>query len=321
MQNNSNIYLSNKLPNMYMRLHGWSVICVKGLDKKKYLNNQFTIDMNLIDKHDYKIGAHCNINGKVWTSFFIVKYNDCYLYIVRSSICKKHLYELKKYSLFSKVDIFEDNNFHLFGLCGRNLDIILKNFFSISFNKCISVIKRDYFIFLKINQPINRFLIIVHENQVKKFLTVMKYAAALSTSTQWLALDIEACFPIIDKKISGRFILQSLDLKKWNAIDFNKGCYYGQEVLCKYENKRINTFTVCSLISNDSLFNPNIGESVEYLDNESGDKYHVGIVLSWVYIYSKRILLQIRIKKNFLKKKNVFFIQSNPFVKFTLFTR
>ncbi|VFP77853.1 hypothetical protein [Buchnera aphidicola] len=321
MQNNSNVYLSNNLPNIYMQLNGWSIVRVLGSDKKKYLNNQFTIDMNLIDLHNYKIGAHCNINGKVWTSFFIFKYYDCYLYVVRSSICKKHLYELKKYSLFSKVDIFEDNSFRLFGLCGSNSDFILKDVLSIRFNQHTSVIVRDDLIVLKIDQPVNRYLILVHESKVKNFLTCMKYKIFLSISMQWLALDIEACFPIIDKKISGYFILQSLDLKKWDAIDFNKGCYYGQEVLCKYENKKINKFTVCSLIGNNSFFHPKIFESVEYLDDKSGHKFHVGVVLSWVYIYPKKILLQIRIKKIFLKKKNIFFIKSNPSVNFFVFTR
>ncbi|VFP85029.1 tRNA-modifying protein YgfZ [Buchnera aphidicola (Cinara splendens)] len=321
MQNNSSVYLSNNLSNIYMQLNDWSIVRVLGLDKKKYLNNQFTIDINSIDNYNYKIGTHCNINGKVWTSFFIFKYYDCYLYIVRSSICKKHLYELKKYSLFSKVDIFEDNSFRLFGLCGSKSDFILKDIFSIRFNQYTSVIVQDGLVFLKINQPVNRYLILVHENKVENFLKCIKHKILLSISMQWLALDIEACFPIIDKKISGFFILQSLGLKKWNAIDFNKGCYYGQEVLCKYENKKINKFTVCSLIGNNYSCHPDIFESVEYLDDKSGYKFHVGVVLSWVYIYPKKLLLQIRIKKIFLKKKNIFFIKSNPSVDFFVFTR
>ncbi|VFP81182.1 tRNA-modifying protein YgfZ [Buchnera aphidicola (Cinara kochiana kochiana)] len=317
---NTIIYLSKNLfYNIFMELDSWSLINITGIDRKEYLNNQFTIDMNVISKHQYKVGAHCNINGKVWTSFFIFKYYDCYLYIIRSSVYKKHIYELKKYSLFSKIDISKEINFVIFGLLGPDSLLIIERFFLKKFNKNQSLIISKKTIILKINKPINRFLIIIHKSELFSFLKFIKQHAIYRDSKQWLGLDIESYFPIIDNEISGRFILQSLGLKEWNAIDFNKGCYYGQEILCKYENKKINQFIVCSLIGENCLYNLKISENIDYFDNQTGNVYHVGIILAWVPIFDKKILLQIRMKKRFFKYKNIFFLSSDPDIKFRIF--
>ncbi|VFP83757.1 tRNA-modifying protein YgfZ [Buchnera aphidicola (Cinara laricifoliae)] len=320
MVNNTIINLSKNLSyNVFMELKSYSLICVTGIDKTKYLNNQFTIDMNLIDQYKYKIGAHCNINGKVWTSFLIFQYYDCYLYVIQSSVYQKHIHELKKYSLFSQVNIFKEENFRIFGLSGPNGISLLKNFFLKNFSQNRSLIIINKTIILKINKPIDRFLIIVHKSQLFNFLEFMNKNAIFTDSKQWLGLDIESCFPVFNDKISGQFILQSLGLKKWNAIDFNKGCYYGQEMLCKYENKKINQFIVCTLIGKNYLHNPKIFEYINYFDNQTHDIYNVGIVLAWVSIYKNKILLQVRMKKKFLKNKNIFLLSSNPNIKFRIF--
>ncbi|VFP79279.1 tRNA-modifying protein YgfZ [Buchnera aphidicola] len=317
--NNKIIYLSKDLPITYMNLDGWSIICVTGLDKKKYLNGQFTIDINMISHDNYKFGAHCNINGKVWTSFLIFQYKHFFIYIVRSSVCKRHIHELKKYSLFSKVNIFEEKKFCLFGLCGLNSSKLLENFFSIKLNKKKSVLVIQNIIILKINKPIERFLIIAYKKYLVDLLRFINCKAKYSNGMQWLELDIESCFPIMNKEIMGHFILQSLDLKKWDAINFNKGCYYGQEILCKYENKKINKFIICSVIGKSNNYNATyIFEPIEYKDI-SGNRCNAGMVLSWVHIYKKKILLQVRMKKNFFKKENVFFLSSHQDINFKIY--
>ncbi|VFP78256.1 tRNA-modifying protein YgfZ [Buchnera aphidicola (Cinara cuneomaculata)] len=314
------IYLSKNLSNnMFMELDNWSVISVTGVDKKEYLNNHFTIDINLINKYEYKVGAHCNINGKVWTTFLIFKYKNCYLYLVPSSVYKKHIFELKKYSLFSQIDIFKEKNFKIFGASGSRSLFLIKKFFSINFNENQSLIIINKIIILKIDKPINRFLIVIDKSELINFLKFMNQYFVYTDKMQWLELDIESCFPIIEKNISGKFILQTLSLKKWNAIDFNKGCYYGQEMLCKYENKKINKFIICALIGKNCSNNPIIFEFIEYFNKKLDEKYNAGIVLSWVFIFDKTVLLQVRMKKIFLKNKNIFSLSSNPGITFKIF--
>ncbi|VAX76691.1 tRNA-modifying protein YgfZ [Buchnera aphidicola] len=313
------IYLSSDLPATCMELDQWCIVRVTGSDKKKYLNSQFTIDMNLIHNNEYKIGAHCNINGKVWTSFLIFSYINCYFYIIRSEIFKKHITELKKYSLFSKVNITKEKNFRLFGLCGFNTKGLLQNIFTINFSNKKNILIFKNLIILKFNFIFERFLILVPQTESIDFLNSIKRSFKFSNSIQWSSLDIEEGFPILGMKTSGRFILQTLNLKKWNAISFNKGCYYGQEFLCKFENKQLNKFIICSLIGNNSsLHIPRICEHVQYTD-KFNFKYNIGIVLSWTHVYPKKTLLQVRMKKIFFNKQHIFSILSCPELFFKIY--
>jgi len=51
--------------------------------------------------------------------------------------------------------------------------------------------------------------------------------------TRWLALDIDAGIPTLTLATQGMFVPQMLNLHWLGAIDFDKGCYPGQEVIAR----------------------------------------------------------------------------------------
>lgn len=52
-------------------------------------------------------------------------------------------------------------------------------------------------------------------------------------SSQWRLLDIEAGIPAVHEGTAGHFVAQMLNLDHLGAIDFQKGCYPGQEVIAR----------------------------------------------------------------------------------------
>ncbi len=54
--------------------------------------------------------------------------------------------------------------------------------------------------------------------------------AELNDSGQWLALEIEAGYPVIDAANSAQLIPQATNLQALEGISFSKGCYTGQEM-------------------------------------------------------------------------------------------
>lgn len=52
-------------------------------------------------------------------------------------------------------------------------------------------------------------------------------------SSQWRLLDIEAGIPTVRDATTGHFVAQMLNLDHLGAIDFQKGCYPGQEVIAR----------------------------------------------------------------------------------------
>ncbi len=56
--------------------------------------------------------------------------------------------------------------------------------------------------------------------------------AELNDSGQWLALEIEAGYPVIDAN-SAQLIPQATNLQALEGISFSKGCYTGQEMAAR----------------------------------------------------------------------------------------
>ena len=57
--------------------------------------------------------------------------------------------------------------------------------------------------------------------------------AELNDSGQWLALEIEAGYPVIDAANSAQLIPQATNLQALEGISFSKGCYTGQEMVAR----------------------------------------------------------------------------------------
>jgi len=83
------------------------------------------------------------------------------------------------------------------------------------------------------NLPAERFLLVTTAAKAQELQDKLAGEAQLNDSRQWLALDIEAGFPIIDSATSAQLIPQATNLQALDAISFKKGCYTGQEMVAR----------------------------------------------------------------------------------------
>ncbi|WP_343126441.1 tRNA-modifying protein YgfZ [Buchnera aphidicola] len=309
---NSKIFFSKDLVSTLMSLEHLSIVYITGVNSKNYLNQQFSIDLNEVTQKKYKIGAHCNYNGKVWGIFIIFLFQEGYIYIISKEIVKQQILELKKYSIFSKIKILILNNFKIFGFSGKNsIDFLNMNFKKNLFIKNnIEYFKN--FIILKIFFPIPRFLIIISKNLESFLFNFFLENINTNNFLQWLLLDMESYFPIFSLKMTNKFLPQILNLKFWDAINFSKGCYYGQETIFKMEIKNIFNMKLDFFLGNSQIL-PKIGENILCL--YKGHVYAVGKVFYAILINSQKICLQVLLKKKFLECKGKFFLSSNNSIK------
>ncbi|WP_075432056.1 tRNA-modifying protein YgfZ [Buchnera aphidicola] len=312
------VFLNKQLPATIMQLKNWCIINVIGMDSIKYLNQQFTLDINTVHKTRYQFGAHCNYNGKVWCPFLIFKYNNIYAYLIRTEIALKQMKELKKYSVFSDINIFVNKNWKIFGVAGFGILNILTKYFTELPNSNHNIMYYKKIIVLRLSFPSERFLIICKNKYSYDFIKKIAINMFISTDLQWKSLDIESNFPIINNITIGRFLPQSLNLKYWNALCFNKGCYYGQEILYRYEKQKINKFKMKVLIGESKVF-PIIGSWIEYHENIE-NICNAGIILEVVQLLKNKILLQVCMKKIFCKEKKSFYISGKYSSKFVFFS-
>lgn len=289
------VYPSKKLSLTMMLLEEWSLVYVSGVDSKKYLQNQLTIDINMLLQRDHVLCAHCSIRGKVWSTIRLFHYQKGYAYIQRKSVTKKQVQEIQKYSVFSKVNFSQLHNLVLIGLAGSQVRSFLSHIFATIPNKNCSVVHQNNITLLWYDKPKERFLLILSFLDFELLKNKINKKIFLNNSKQWVSLEIESGFPIIDEMCSEKFTPQDINLDLLKAINFNKGCYYGQEMIARIFFKNSNKYRLYSLISRGNI-SAKIGSFIETKINQKWFK--IGFLLSLVNIQSKLIYIQVVLNKS-----------------------
>lgn len=289
---------SRFLSSTLMLLDDWCVVTVTGEDAANYLQGQFTVDINSINENQYNICAHCNVNGKTLSNLYLFKYKDGFAYIIRKSASKTQIKALAKYSIFSKIKIIQKKNLVLLGIVFANKKTLISDkLINLPNEKKTFLQEKDLYI-LWIGYPIERFLIVASIEKAHYIKKKFKNFVRFDNSNQWMILDIEANIPIIDKENIGKFMPQSLNLKNLNAINFNKGCYIGQELIAKTEFLNLNKKSMYCIIGECNIL-PKIGEDLEL---KIGQKWiFIGSILSFIRKKNNKIIIQAVLKNKLLK--------------------
>ncbi|PPI88444.1 tRNA-modifying protein YgfZ [Candidatus Pantoea edessiphila] len=295
------------LPLTLMYLDDWALVSVSGPDSIKYLQSQLTLDVAKINPAQHYIAAHCNSYGKILSNLRLFYNNNNINYIIRRKILEIQLAEIKKYAIFSKVK-FSDSKLLLLGLAGFQAKNILHKIFKMIPDLQLPLVQNDETTILWIKNPIERFIILTtykKGNFIKEKL--MNNKVQFSDSKQWLALDIESGIPVIDPQNIGRFIPQSVNLQILNAINFEKGCYIGQETIARTHYLKTNKHMMYWLEGKtDNL--PLANESLEIMVNNRWQC--TGRVLASVKLNSGLCWIQVVMKKD-IKLNSVIRVQKD----------
>ncbi|QJC34867.1 hypothetical protein [Enterobacteriaceae endosymbiont of Donacia piscatrix] len=309
-----NFKKSNNLLN-YVKLNNLQILTIKGPDSKVFLQNQLTIDINKLDnKINFLNAFHCSSQGKILTNMHIFKIcDDTYQYIIRKNILKEYLKYIKKYIILYNITIFLDKKKKIFGI----LNVKKKQIISKIFKKKNIFLKKKtlYFsnenIILKFKYFKRYYFVILSQKNIsfiikKFFLSKNIY---LQNNNSWDKFYMKIGYYIIDINYHcNLFLPQQFIINQMSAIDFNKGCYLGQEIISslKFKNK-INQKLF--LLKGQTKIYPLHDDLLEFKDNKDG-KWKVirsKIILKILEITSNIFLIQVILKSNFIKKSLIRF--------------
>ncbi|QJC32857.1 hypothetical protein [Enterobacteriaceae endosymbiont of Donacia semicuprea] len=308
-----------------INLSDLQLIIIKGPDNKIFLQNQLTININELDNNIKFFNAlHCNSQGKVLINMYIYKdFDNNYQCIIKKNIVKKYLIDIKKYTLIYNIKIILNLKNNFFGLSGGNLENFMSKIFKSNdfFLKEKSLFFIKEYIILKFFNFSNYYFIILSKKSSNFFIKnfFIKNKINISNFNYWLKFNMEIGYPIIDNiNNCNLFLPQQINMEKFNAINYNKGCYLGQEIISsfKFRNKKNKGLF---LLEGKTNFVPLYNDLLEFKNN---------IINKWEIIKGSRILKSLKIKKNIIwiqvilknnilknslirfnkDKKNIFFI-------------
>lgn len=233
---------------------------LSGQDRVKYLQGQVTCDVNALQPGQSTLGGHCDPKGKLWSDFRLLCLEESLLLLNTPSVLERQLPELKKFAVFSKVEIAADER-HATGLAGKGTDAWVAAQFGLEQSGLVA----DGMA-VKIEQ--DRWLLVGSEQ-----------ADALPAGEEslWWGLEIKAGLPHMEAVHQGEFIPQMLNLQALDGICFNKGCYMGQETVARAKYRGANNRALF-LLAGSASEPVNAGDTLEI---QLGDNWRrSGMVLN-----------------------------------------
>ena len=215
-------------------LNHLSFLEINGEGAFDLLQGQITCDVNKVDSNNSCLGALCNVKGRIISSFILcLLEKGSYGLIGHHKTLKKTEEELQKYSPFYEVEINENLSFSFFG--------INKETFENTYNK--KIVYPDNTIEIGGSTFISylgkKFLLAFCD---KEGLSEFENLFELDANRIDWKLDEILCQNVeISEENSGKYTPHELNYDVNNRIDFEKGCYTGQEVVARmhYRGKNL----------------------------------------------------------------------------------
>ena len=206
-------------------LDNLTVFTFSGVGAEELLQGQLTCDVLKVSEEQSSLGALCNVKGRVVSSFILTFENpNQFNLICLKETSSKTIGALEKYFPFYKVEVKQDNNYQLFALAKSEVKIQdletsnEQNTFSYKGLKLIDYLEKEFF------------LVVSKKNDNSPLITSTPLSNDIN---KWNVDDIYADNIEITQELSGLYTPHELNYQKTQRVDFEKGCYTGQEIVAR----------------------------------------------------------------------------------------
>jgi folate-binding protein YgfZ len=245
---------NNNSNTCFTPLQDWSCISVIGADAVDFLQNQLTNSVKSIANapaasialphQQNRFAGYCSAKGRLMASFWIMRQDTpvsaestesqpaFYLFISKDlapTLAKR----LSMFVLRSKVKVLDlTESIDMFGFATES------NVNSEAFTKltAVSGVLTAELPAVNINQvQTKRYLLAVPKTQSATAIEVIGTMGQIdgAASQAWNWLEIQSAIPRITQATFEQFVPQMINMESLKGIDFQKGCYPGQEVVAR----------------------------------------------------------------------------------------
>ncbi|MDZ7736371.1 MAG: hypothetical protein U5P41_09890 [Gammaproteobacteria bacterium] len=252
--------------NCVCALPSLSLIRVTGEDRLEFLHSQLTRDLHKLEIGQAGLSAWCNPKGRVIATLLLCHYADHVDLIVAGDLKDAVLKRLRMFVLRSRVKLTDSTDQTCIGISGEASEALLTEWLKSLEPQEWSISHTKKLCAVRIPGPAARFLVYGQGDDIDPLWQACTATCRPVSEAQWTLLNIETGLPWIDQAVSEQFLPQMLNLDRTGGLDFNKGCYPGQEVIARLHYRgevkqrlRYGTTDSSSISPGDALYN-NSGE-------------------------------------------------------------
>ena len=211
------------------------------------LQGQITSDMTKVTDSRNCLGALCNVRGRVESSFLIVKkpdFENAFFLIGNREVMETTENILQKYLPFYKLEMRINNDFKFIA--------IDEDFLSLTIPETdLNLQVQDHKDFLRVHYLAKRFHLLLLEKDANCF----KNKKISQEINEWEKDNIMNKDFNIKPEDSNKYTPHELGYHQTKRVDFEKGCYTGQEIVARmhYRAKKLPSLITGSLDVNESM--------------------------------------------------------------------
>lgn len=269
----------------YIVLNEAKFVSIKGQDYKDFLQGIITNDINKCGK---KVIYSCMLTpqGKFLSDFFVIPFKDFFVIEINQQFFDNFITKLKLYKLRSKIEIEEIH--YLTSI------IIINNLSDKSLETGLIISNNEYIEYVD-PRNINLGNRIVIKNQlVNKLVNSNNYV--LTSIKEYQEIMVQNLVPnSLNDLVVNKSLLLENNFDEINALDWNKGCYVGQELTARMKYRALLKKSLRLIKVNSGKVEP--GNHI-FLENKN-----IGQITS---IIKDKGLAMIKIEDaNYVKKNNI----------------
>ena len=219
----------------YATLEQESLLHLAGPDAVTFLQGQVTCDAQQVDASNARPGAYCTPKGRVVCDFLLCQLEEQHLALrLRRDLRKPSAGVFGKYIIFSKAELDPDNDdWALFGCWGDSVDASLRDIFGHTPDAQYAAIHGDGFYLVQTDTQGERFECYLHRSRQPALIQDLQASLEQAPEAAWQSLEIDAGLARVQAATSEEFVPQMLNFDLTGHVNFNKGCYTGQEVVAR----------------------------------------------------------------------------------------
>ncbi len=209
---------------------------VQGPDAQKFMQGQLTCHLNEVGPEQTRLGAQCNPQGRMLTSFRLGQWADqCYWLRMRKDILDRTQQGLAKYAVFFKAKMEQPEAVAL-GLAGAGSQQLLQRVLGTApsgRDGCVALPQGG--LALQLDDTGERFELWLPADRAVAVWQSLASGATPASRTLWQLLAIQAGLGELEASTVELFIPQMINLQAVGGIHFKKGCYTGQEIVARMQ--------------------------------------------------------------------------------------
>ena len=249
--------------NGLLKLDYLSILEINGKGSYELLQGQITADMDKVSNSNSVIGAICDIKGRAVSSFVVCKETSSdnnFLLIGNTASIEAAREVLNKYKPFYDTELTFASTTYVYGI---DEETLIENFPDTELSKSF----QNYGDAFRVHYLDKQYHLLLTKKRLEENVLKPEESQVL-----WLIDDINNLNMEITQEISGEFTPHELGYPATARIDFEKGCYTGQEIVARmhYRAKKLPT-----VLLKNSSHKYEIGTKIQSEDNKS-----IGIVLT-----------------------------------------